>query len=92
MDRSLTLTEMQRIRKWHVAHRQEHPLEYQLWDAVVCLWLMGWVGWLPAFALELLWACPLCLLASCTPRLYVRWRRHAHRQQRLRCDWLGDPA
>lgn len=85
----LTLTEMQRIRNWHLEHRDGHPLEYQLWDAVLCFWLMGWVGWLPAFVLDVFWAWPLCLLASVTPRLYVDWRRHAHRMQRLRCDWLS---
>ena len=35
---------------------------------------------------------PLCLLASVAPRLYVGWRRHAHRLQRLRCDWLADKS
>lgn len=89
---SLTLAEMHRIRNWHLAHRDGHPLEYQLWDAVLCLWLMGWVGWLPAFVLDEFWACPLCLLASGAPQLYVGWRRHAHRMQRLRCDWLSGSA
>ena len=49
---SIPLTELQRIKKWHVAHRGEHPLEYHLWDTVLTLWLMGWVGWLPASALS----------------------------------------
>ncbi len=92
MTHALTLTELHRIKRWHVAHRNDHPLEYQLWDAVLCLWLMGWVGWLPVFALEAIWASPLCLLATFTPRLYVAWRRQAHRLHRLRCDWLRDPA
>jgi hypothetical protein len=89
MNRPLTLAEMQRIRHWHLAHKDEHPLEYQLWDAVLCLWLMGWVGWMPVLLFELLWVLPLCLLASTAPRLYVVWRARAHRMQRLRCDWLG---
>lgn len=55
MNHPLTLAEMQRIKQWHVAHRDDHPLEYQLWDLLLCLWLMGWVGWLPAFALDALW-------------------------------------
>jgi hypothetical protein len=90
MDRTLTLAEIQRIRQWHVAHKDEHPLECHLWDGVLCCWLMGWIGWLPVLALDLFWICPLCLLASAAPRLYVAWRRHAQRLQRLRCDWLGD--
>lgn len=92
MTPSLTLAEIQRIRNWHLVHRDAHPLEYQLWDAVLCLWLMGWVGWLPAFVLDQFWACPLCLLASGAPQLYVAWRRHAHLMQRLRCDWLSGSA
>ncbi len=43
----MTLNELQRIKQWHVHHRQDHPLEYHLWDAMLTLWLMGWVGWLP---------------------------------------------
>ena len=84
----LTLAQLQRIKQWHVAHKAEHPLEYQLWDAVLTLWVMGWVGWVPAFAFGAPWAYPLCLLAIWSPRLYVGWRIRAHEARRLRCDWL----
>ena len=84
----MTLDELHRIKQWHVAHRGDHPLEYHLWDAMLTLWMMGWVGWLPAFAFDALWATPLCLLAMSAPTLYVSWRSRAHRAQRLRCDWL----
>lgn len=84
----LTLVDLQRIRLWHLEHRLDHPLECQSWDLMLSLWLMGWVGWLPAFALEMSGAWPLCLLASGAPELYVRWRRRAHQRARLRCDWL----
>lgn len=84
----MTLAELQRIKQWHVAHKAEHPLEYQLWDAVLTLWLMGWVGWLPAYAFSDFWAMPLCALAMLLPGLYIRWRRRAHLARRLRCDWL----
>lgn len=86
---NLTLTQMQRIRQWHAAHRAARPLECHAWDAALCCWVMGWVGWLPVFLLELFWAAPLCLLGSLTPRLYVGWRVRAHRRGRLRCDWLA---
>jgi hypothetical protein len=86
---TLSLSDLQRIKQWHVAHKSDHPLEYQLWDAVLTLWVMGWVGWLPAFALDALWTIPLCLAAMQAPCLYVSWRAHAHRTRRLRCDWLG---
>ncbi len=85
----ITLTEVQRIKRWHVAHRQEHPLEYQLWDAILTVWMMGWVGWLPAFAFDALWAWPLCAFGVLTPALYVAWRQREQRLGRLRCDWLA---
>jgi hypothetical protein len=84
----MTLDELQRIKRWHVAHRADHPVEYHLWDAMLTLWLMGWVGWLPAFAFGAVWATPLCMLAMFAPTLYVAWRVRAHRTRRLRCDWL----
>jgi hypothetical protein len=85
----LTLSQLQRIKKWHVAHKADHPLEYQLLDMVLMLWVMGWVGWLPALAFEAPWALPLCGLGVALPQLYVGWRIRAHRAQRLRCDWLN---
>lgn len=84
----MSLTELQRIKQWHVAHRADHPVEYHLWDAMLTLWLMGWVGWIPAFAFGALWATPLCMAAMFAPTLYVTWRLKAHRARRLRCDWL----
>lgn len=85
----LSLNKLQRIKKWHVEHRAEHPLEYQVWDAMLILWVMGRVGWLPAFALDAPWAYPLCLLAMLAPDLYATARSRAHQSQKIRCDWLG---
>jgi hypothetical protein len=85
----MTLNELQRIKQWHVEHRREHPLEYHLWDAILTLWVLGWVGWLPAFAFHALWAAPLCMLAMAAPNLYKRWRQRAHQSHKLRCDWLA---
>ena len=85
----MSLNELQRIKQWHVNHRTDHPLEYQVWDAMLTIWVMGWVGWLPAYAFELLWATPLCVLAMAAPSLYTAWRNKAHRQRKLRCDWIG---
>ena len=89
MTARLTLKELQRIKQWQVAHREEHPLEYHLWDAVLTVWVMGCVSWLPVLALEMEWLLPLCLTAMLSPGLYVRWRKRAHATRRLRCDWLG---
>lgn len=88
----LSLCELERIKRWHVAHRQEHPLEYHLWDGVLTFWVMGWVGWVPALFLffsQALWLVPLCAAGVWAPTLYVHWRRKVHKAQRLRCDWLG---
>lgn len=84
----LNLSKLQRIKKWHVEHRAEHPLEYQLWDTMLILWVMGRVGWLPAYALDAPWAYPLCLLAMVAPNLYAMARAQAHRAHKIRCDWL----
>lgn len=85
----VSLKMLQRIKKWHVAHKAEHPFEYQLLDGVLILWIMAWVGWLPAFALEVEWLLPLCLLGMTLPNVYIGWRVAAHNQQRLKCDWLN---
>lgn len=84
------LADLQRIKRWLVAHRARQPLEYHVFDAVLTLWMLGWIGWLPALLLDLaLWCWPLCLLAVHAPALYVRWRRRLQAAGRLRCDWLA---
>jgi hypothetical protein len=84
----MTLDELQRIKRWHVAHRLDHPVEYQAWDAMLTLWVVGWVGWLPACAFGAQWSVPFCALAAAAPSMYVAWRAKAHRAGRLRCDWI----
>lgn len=84
----MSVDELQRIKQWHVRHWREHPVECQLWDAMLTLWVMGWVGWIPAFAFDALWVAPLLAAAMSAPALYAAWRMRAHRQRRLRCDWL----
>lgn len=91
MNLYLSLRELERIKRWHVAHRLDHPLEYQLWDGMLTFWVMGWVGWVPAFYSHELWLVLLCVAGISAPGLYVRWRRKVHRAHRLRCDWL-DPV
>ncbi|MFC5521486.1 hypothetical protein [Polaromonas jejuensis] len=84
----LTLAQLHRLKKWHESHERTQPVEFHVWECVLTVWVMGWIGWLPAFAFEAPWAYPLCLLGVLTPRLYVSWRARAHEAQRLRCDWL----
>ena len=49
----MTLNELQRIKQWHVAHKVDHPLEYHLWDLVLTLWVLGWVGCFPSAPLAI---------------------------------------
>lgn len=84
----MELDEMQRIKRWHLRHRTERPVEYHLWDMMLTLWLAGWVGWVPAFATHAVWATPLLIAGMLAPSLYVAWRIKAHRARKLRCDWL----
>lgn len=85
---SLSLAELQRIKRWHVAHRHDHPLEYQLWDLMLIGWLMGLIGLLPVTLLWGWWAAPLCAMAFLLPTAYVAWRAKAHALGLMRCDWL----
>lgn len=84
----MKIDDLQRIRKWHQAHRATHPVESQAWDAMLTLWVMGWVGWMPACLLSSFWSIPLLMTAMGAPSLYVAWRLKAHREGRLRCDWV----
>ena len=84
----MNLRGLQQIKQWQVGHRATHPVEYHLWDLMLMTWLAGWIGLLPSFALDALWALPVCALAAWSPDLYVLWRARLHRLRRVRCDWL----
>lgn len=84
----MTLDELQRIKQWHVAHKADHPLEYHLWDLVLTLWVLGWVGWFPICAFGDAWTAPVCVIGIFVPSLYVTWRTRAHLRHTLRCDWI----
>lgn len=84
----MDLDAIQRIKRWHVRHQGDHPVECHMWDTILTLWLAGWVGWIPAFTFGALWLAPVLVVAMSAPTLYVSWRARAHKQRRLRCDWL----
>lgn len=84
----MSVDDLQRIKRWHLTHRDDHPVEYVVFDAMLTLWVAGWVGWVPVYACDLIWALPICVLAMAAPSLYVTWRMKAHRAGRLRCDWM----
>jgi len=84
----MNLAQLSAMKAWMVAHRQCAPIEYHTWDAVLTLWLMGWMG-APAFiVLDDLWAVLACVALFFLPPTYLRLRRRLHQRQQLRCDWL----
>jgi hypothetical protein len=87
-ERIVTLAQLSTLKAWMVAHRARHPLEYHAWDAVLTLWLMGWMGVPACVLLDDPWAVMACVALFFTPPGYLRLRGKLHRQRRLRCDWL----
>jgi hypothetical protein len=84
----MNVRQMSSLKHWHVAHRDSAPIEYHAWDAVLILWMLGWVGVPPALLLHWDWAVLLCVPMFFAPPLYVRLRKRLHRRGALRCDWL----
>lgn len=82
----MTLDQFHSLKVWYSGHPR--PLEKNVWDAVLTVWMMGWVG-VPTF---LLLAQPVivmaCVLAIFVPAAYVSWRVRLHKAGRLRCDWI----
>ena len=85
----LSLNTLQHVKKWHVAHRSDHPLEVHLLDAVLTVWVMSWMAWMPLIIFEFEWLIPFSLLGLMLPNWYIGWRIKAHEQRRLRCDWVN---
>ena len=84
----MNLRQMSTLKRWHVAHREDAPLEYHTWDAMLTLWLMGWMGVPPALLLHWTWAIGVCVVMYFAPPAYVRLRVRLHERGALRCDWL----
>lgn len=84
----MTLNQLSAMKAWMAANRQGQPVEYHAWDAVLTLWLVGWMG-APAFVvLDDLWSELACVALFFTPRAYLWLRHRLHQRQRVRCDWL----
>jgi len=84
----MTFAQLTAMKAWMVAHRAGHPIEYHSFDAVLTLWLMGWVG-APAFiVLDAPWGVIGCVALFFCPSAYLRLRHSLHVKRRLRCDWL----
>jgi hypothetical protein len=85
---AVTFAQLTAMKAWMNAHRHGQPIEYHACDAVLTLWLMGWMG-APAFiVLDDPWAVLGCVALFFAPPGYLRLRRRLHERHRLRCDWL----
>jgi hypothetical protein len=84
----MNLRQLSELKRWHVVHHDDTPLEYHAWDAVLTLWLLGCTGPVPALLLGWTWLELLCVPMFLAPVLYVRLRRWLHARGALRCDWL----
>ena len=84
----MRLQEFHALKDWHHQHGR-HPVEKNTWEAVLTVWLLGWVGAPTAFVLNAGWAEAACLGVLFLPGAYVALRRRLHRSGRLRCDWIG---
>ena len=83
----MTLQQLQSLKRWHVGHH-DRPLERGAWDAVLTLWMSGWIGGAASLLLAngLAWA--TCVALIWLPGAYVQLRARLHRSGRLRCDWI----
>ena len=84
----MTLAQLTTMKAWMEAHRTGQPVEYHAWDAVLTLWLMGWMGVPACLLLNDPWALLTCVALFFIPRGYWRLREALHRRRRVRCDWL----
>jgi hypothetical protein len=85
----MTLRQLHALKRWHVLHRCNHPVEYQAWDLMLTLWVAGLMGEPASLVLQEPLAIVGCIVLYLAPTIYVYLRRRLHRAGRLRCDWLG---
>ena len=75
----MTLHQMTQLKRWQVARKQHAPIEYHTWDAVLTVWLMGWMGVPSALLLWQPYGVLLCVAAFFAPAGYARLRERLHR-------------
>jgi hypothetical protein len=85
----MTLQQLSSVKRWHQAQRRGPSLEYQVWDAILTCWVLGWVGLPAAMVLAPAGGLLTCALLFCAPEIYVALRALLHRRGLLRCDWLA---
>ena len=84
----MTRQQLSQVKRWMVMHSGRHPVEMAVWNGVLMLWMLGFMG-VPGVLLIKAWtALPLCFGAWMLPMAYTGGRRRLHQKGRLRCDWL----
>jgi len=83
-----TVERLHRVKLWMIEHKAQCPMEYHVFDGVLTLWVLGWVGIFPSLVLLQWWGLALCAIATQIPAIFIAWRYHLHHRKRLRCDWL----
>ncbi len=84
----MRLREFHALKVWYGQHGR-HPVERNVWDVVLTIWMLGWIGAPIAFIVHTGWGEGACLVVLFLPETYVALRRRLHRAQRLRCDWIN---
>jgi hypothetical protein len=85
----MTLQQLADMKRWHVLHRRDHPVEGWAWDLVLTVSLVGWFGAPAALIVDRPGVFAGCVLVSFAPSAYVALRQRLHRRGVLRCDWVG---
>ena len=84
----MTLQQFHALKVWHRRHWRDHPVEKNIWDSILTLWVTGWVGGPAALLIGVPWAEAASIAVLFLPGLYVALRTRLHRNGRLRCDWI----
>jgi hypothetical protein len=48
----MSLAQLAHLKRWHVQHRWQHPVEFQAWDVMLTVWLLGWIGGAAALVID----------------------------------------
>ena len=75
----MTFRQLQDVKRWHVMHRRDHPVEYQMLDLVLTLWVLGLVGEFVGIVLQQPLAVGASLALLLSPTAYVSLRSRLHR-------------
>ena len=84
----MTLQQYHSLKVWHRRHWRNHPVEKNLWEAILTLWVTGGVGLPVALLVDSPWSTAASLVVLFLPGRYVALRTRLHQSGRMRCDWI----